>query len=179
MDRKMKIAVITVMLLSAAGVCGWANETGPGDDREPGMMDEKGQHGKGKEAFFKELNLTAEQKQKLDELRQAGRETNQGVRDQLKAKMQELHAEIAKPQSDATKVKDLVADISTLKSKMFQSHVDGILAMKTVLTPEQFTKMEELRKKHMESKKGKWGKHHEEGPEGGPEGGLEEGPGPQ
>lgn len=180
MNRKTMILMMLVLFAGLTSSGAWAVEQASGDPQGKGVKTE--QFCKGKKDFLKGLNLTPEQKQKLDQQHQAARQANQGTRDQLKAKMQELHAEIAKPQTDATKIKDLVADINTLKGNLFSSHVDGILAMKGVLTPEQFSKLEENRKKHGFGKhQGKWAKHYGKGPQSNlgqdPEKGPEEVPG--
>lgn len=175
MKKNMKIAMIATMLLGLVGPVALASQQATnttGDNQ--GKSVDAGQFQKQKKDFLKELNLTPEQKQKLQEQRQAARQANQSVREQMKTKMQELHAEIAKPEADPVKIKDLVADINTLKGNMFSSHVDGILAMKAILTPEQFAKFEENRKKHGFGKQKGWKQHHGEGHEEGLEGGPSE-----
>lgn len=136
----------------------------------------------GKEGPFKELNLTAEQKEKLKGHKEAQKESSRALREQIKAKMQALHAEIGKPTVDRAQINALVAEINNLKGQLFAQHTEGILAMKEILTPEQFAKMQKGFEKHH----GKQGRHMPrqkgsgegpgEGPRGGPGEGPEEGP---
>ncbi len=135
-----------------------AAEEGPGRGRGPGPK-----------AFFKELGLSQEQQSKLEAHRKAQWTQNKEVREQMKAKMQALHEEIGKPNMDPAQVKGLVDEINTLKGHLFAQHINGILDMKEVLTPEQFAKMQAHFKDRAPGKHGRWGKHH--GPNGeGPEG---------
>ena len=122
-----------------------------------------GRGGKGKQGKFLEgLNLTDEQKAKLKEKREADMESVKAAREQLKVKMQALYAEISKPETKREDVSGLVSEVSTLKGQMFVRKVDGVFAMKEVLTPEQFAKMQEHRKEQMGKRggrmKGRWGK---------------------
>ena len=166
MDKTIRTAMILAMLLGLAGTGIEAYGQVPGENPEQGVR--AGQFHKNKERFMKELNLTPEQKQKLQDQRESQRQASQAVREQLRAKMQELHAEIGKPQTDPTRIKDLVADITTLKGKMFSSRVDGILATKEILTSEQFAKFQERRKEGgKKAKYGEWKQCQRAGKAGG------------
>lgn len=138
---------------------------GPADEQGIQQCDLKGTgygwgHGRKNrdpEEFFKDLNLTAEQKEKLKARREAGMQQSKAVREQLKVKMQALHEEIAKPGTTRESVNGLIGEINALKAQMFSQRIDGIFTTKQVLTPEQFTKMEEKHKKWMEKKGRGWG----------------------
>lgn len=162
------MTVLAVASFLAAGPVAYAGHEG--DDPEGG----KGYRHGGKKGFFKELNLTPEQKEKLDAQREAKKEAHKALREQMKAKMQALHEAISKPGATRADVEGLVTEVNAVKGQMFAQKIDGLFAMKEVLTPEQFTKMQEKHKGWMD-KKGKrhegWGKHP-----GGPEGDQ---PGPE
>lgn len=138
---------------------------GPADEQGIQQCDLKGTgygwgHGRKNrdpEEFFKDLNLTAEQKEKLKAQREADKENFKAVGEQLKVKMQALHEEIAKPGTTRESVNGLIGEINALKAQMFSQRIDGIFTTKQVLTPEQFTKMEEKHKKWMEKKHRGWG----------------------
>jgi Spy/CpxP family protein refolding chaperone len=165
MENKLTkmVAVLAVLGLMAAAPAAYAESAGTGDT-SGGKAGWRHEHGEGKE-FFKGLNLTLEQKAKLDAQREAKRKSNQALRDQLKTKMQALHEAIAKPGATQASVSGLVNEISALKGQMFAQRIDGIFAMKGVLTPEQFAKMQEHRKEKMKGKGEGWGKHHQESKE--------------
>lgn len=147
-------------------------EPGPGVQASGPGEGLGGGRGLGPKAFFKELGLNQEQQEKLEAHRKAQWAQNKEVREQMKAKMKALHEEMGKPDMDKTQVKGLVDEINTLKGHLFAQHIDGILEMKEVLTPEQFAKMQAHFEERGPGKHGKWGKR-EGGPEGeGPEGDL-------
>ncbi|OGX13937.1 MAG: hypothetical protein A2351_07080 [Omnitrophica bacterium RIFOXYB12_FULL_50_7] len=146
------MAVLTVAGLMAAGPVAYAEYEGDNPEGGKGYK-----HGEGKE-FMKELNLTPEQKEKLKVQREAKKENNKAVREQLKVKMQALHETIAKPDTTRADVNGLVSEVNALKGQMFSKKIDGVFAMKEILTPEQFAKMQEQRKGWMEKKHRGWGK---------------------
>jgi Spy/CpxP family protein refolding chaperone len=127
-------------------------------------------HGESKE-FFKDLNLTPEQKEKLKAQREAKKEEHKALREQMKTKMQALHQEISKPETKRADVDGLVGEVNTLKGQMFSQMIDGVFSMKEVLTPEQFAKMQAKHQERMNRQDKGWGKHP-----GGPDG---DEPGPE
>ena len=156
-NKLTKIAtVLAVAGLMAAGPVAYAENDG---DHPAGGKGYK--QGEGKE-FFKDLNLTAEQKEKLKAQREAKKENNKAAREQLKIKMQALHEAIAKPNATREGVNGLVGEISALKAQMFSRKIDGLFAMKEILTPEQFAKMQALHQERMKSKHGDKGNPSEE-----------------
>ena len=150
------VAVLAVLGLMAAGPVAYAEQ------ENTGAGDVKGyKHGEGKE-FFKDLNLTPEQKEKLKAQREARKESMKAVREQLKTKMQALHEAIAKPGTKQADVSGLIAEVNALKGQMFSQNIDGIFAMKEILTPEQFVKMQEKHKEWMQKKHEGFGKKEHE-----------------
>ena len=146
------VAVLTVAGLMGVGPVAYA--VSEGNDAGSG----KGyQRGEGKE-FMKGLNLTPEQKEKLKAQREAGKESRKAMHEQLKAKMQALHAVIAKPGATRADVSGLVDEVNALKGQMFSQRIDGLFAMKGILTPEQFAKMEEMHQERINKKHERWEK---------------------
>ena len=164
-NKLMKIvAVLMVTGLMAAGPVAYAEYEGDNPEGGKGYK-----HGEGKE-FMKELNLTPEQKEKLKAQREAKKENNKATREQLKTKMQALHEEITKPGTTRADVNELVGEVSALKGQMFSQRIDGVFAMKEILTPAQFAKMqaqhmEWMNKKHEGSRKEKHGDWKKDSPE--------------
>ncbi len=154
---------MAVSVLMAAGPVAYAASEGGNTEGGKGY---KNVEGKG---FMKELNLTPEQREKLKVQREASKESHKAVREQMKSKMQALHEAIAKPETKRADVEGLVNEVNALKAQMFAQKIDGMFAMKEVLTPEQFSKMQAKHKERMEKMRekhkammGKGGKGNEE-----------------
>ena len=154
MENKLTkiIAGLMVAGLMVAGPVAYAEYEGDNPESAKGYK-----HGEEKD-FMQELKLTPEQKEKLKAQREAKKENNKAVREQLKAKMQALHEAIAKPGTTRADVNGLVGEVSALKGQMFSQKIDGVFAMKEILTPEQFAKMQEQHKAWMDKKHEGWGK---------------------
>jgi Spy/CpxP family protein refolding chaperone len=140
------VAVLTVAGLMAAGPVAYAASEGNNPESGKGYKS-----GEGKE-FMKELNLTPEQKEKLKTQREARQASHKVMREQLKTKMQELHAAIAKPGAIRPEVNGLVNEVMAIKGQIFSQKIDDLFAMKEILTPEQFAKMQERHKGWMNKK---------------------------
>ncbi len=159
MERKLTkfISILAVMGLMAVGPVAYAESEGDGPEggKSWGHGEDQG--------FLQELNLTQDQKTKLKALREGKKESSQALREQLKAKMQALQDAISKPGTTRASVNGLVGEVTALKGQMFARKIDGVFAMKEVLTPEQFAKMQAHRKEKMKEMRGGWGKHQGEG----------------
>lgn len=156
MDKKMfvrMVAILGVLGMVASGPVAYA---GMGEDPGPDHKRSWGEH-KGPENFFKDLNLTPEQKGKVEAQREAQQALSKPVWEQMKVKMQALHEELGKPVSDQAVVNGLIADINTLKGQLFSQRIEGVLALKQVLTPEQFAKAQAKFGEHR-GKHGGWKK---------------------
>lgn len=177
MEKKLtKMTAVLMMLgLMVAGPVAYAEPQEGGPDGGPGMEQpgsgDEGpgnsqgfKHGGGK--FMKELNLTPEQKAKLDAQRENKKESIKALREQMKTKMQALHEEITKPSTKRADVNGLVSEVNALKGQMFSGMIDGVFAMKEILTPEQFAKMQAKHKERMDKRHEGWGKK-DAGPEQG------------
>ena len=122
--------------------------------------------GKGEkfEKLTKELGLTPEQKTQLDAQREAFKAKNEGAWKKLKAKKEELRNELEKPSVDRGKINATIEDIKSLTGEKLNNRVDKILAMKSVLTPEQFAKLQNKMREKYKKREGKKRemKHHTE-----------------
>ncbi|MFH1208954.1 MAG: periplasmic heavy metal sensor [Candidatus Omnitrophota bacterium] len=105
---------------------------------------------------LEELNLTPEQKEKFMEQQDPAKmESNKARMEQLKTKMEALNATVAEPGTARADVSDLIDEVSALQAQMLSQRMDHLFAMKELLTPEQFAKMQEMEKQRM--KKGPGG----------------------
>lgn len=112
------------------------------------------------EKIFDQLNLTPEQKQKLQANRQTQRQQMQGIMTSLREKYKSLQEALKNPAVTRTSVQEIVDEIKALQAKQTDLRLDGIFSVKEILTPEQYVKFQQL----MEEKAGKMrkaGKKHE------------------
>ena len=73
----------------------------------------------------------------------------------LKEKRKALYQELEKYDGDQAKIASLAAEVKALLAKKVDSRVESILAMKQILTPEQFEKLQTDVKKKAGQRHGK------------------------
>jgi len=146
----MVMAVVIAVIFIAGSVFAW------GGCGTHGKGDKECQNkGDMKQDMKKELGLTAEQDKQLEAGREAHRTEVKALRDAIKAKKGELKAAIAKSGTARAQVEPIVNELKALESQMTDKRIDGIFAVKAILTPEQFAKLETMKEKHMKEWKGK------------------------
>jgi Spy/CpxP family protein refolding chaperone len=128
----MKKLMVTVMaLLVTAMIATAALAFGPG--RGPGY----GSCGRGDFGGFGELNLTADQKTKMSELRDAQFKNSKPLRDQMIAKRDELRKLWLEPNPDQGKITAAQKEMRSVRDQMQDKMTASRLEMLKVLTPEQ------------------------------------------
>lgn len=105
-----------------------------------------------------ELNLAPEQKATLDKSHEEFATKVKELREKMRAARVSLKEELDKATTDMARVASLVAELKDLAGQQIQHRVDSVIAMKKVLTPEQFTKMKSSMEKHKKEFKEKYGK---------------------
>ena len=160
MKRSPKMMYAAILTLAAWMLCGNAlaaeeakQATAP--DAKSAKHDWEGK----RDAFFDELKITPEQRQKLKAHREANKEKMKAVRSELKAKHDELRNLLKEPTVDKAKLEAVRADIRNLTGKMVDQRIESMLMLKEILTPEQFTKMNEKMEKRMGGNGKKWGRN--------------------
>lgn len=149
--KMMAVMVMTVAVLFIAGSafafgrCGGIEKDGKNCPQGKEMRRE----------MAKDLGLTPDQEKLLDAQKEASRNEGKALHDAMKAKKSELQAAIAKPGATRAQVEPIVAELKALESQMVEKRVNGIFAVKAILTPEQFAKLEAMKEKHMKDWKGK------------------------
>lgn len=113
------------------------------------------------EEYVEELDLTPEQMEQFTKQREESRSAMEGLRDSIREKHRELRDELDSETTDSEKLESIVSDLKDLESRRIDRKVESIIRMKEILTPEQFQKMQSLRKKHWKGGHGKrWRKGH-------------------
>lgn len=126
-----------------------------------GMHAEKQRVGKSnetrfKEGIYKELNLTPEQQQKLEENRKTHRGKTSQLRTTMMEKEKQLQQALKDPDVSNVKVEPLVNEIKSLQAQLIDQRVSGIFAVKEILTSEQISKLNQLMEKRKEGRKGRF-----------------------
>jgi zinc resistance-associated protein len=128
----MKKVMVTIMaLLITAMIAAAALAFGPG--RGPGY----GSCGRGDFGGFGELNLTAEQKTKLTELRDAQFKDSKPLREQMFAKRDELRKLWLEPTPDQGKITAAQKEMRSVRDQMQDKMTAFRLESLKVLTPAQ------------------------------------------
>jgi Spy/CpxP family protein refolding chaperone len=109
---------------------------------------------KQREGILKELNLTPEQQQKLEENRKAQREDMAKLHQAIKEEHAKLQEELKNPGVTRSTVEPLVNEIKSLQAQLIDHRINGIFAVKEILTPEQFVKFNQMMDEKMKDAQG-------------------------
>jgi Spy/CpxP family protein refolding chaperone len=126
---------------------GWGGKDGNGD----------------RQAHFnkiaEKLQLTPQQKTELDKQREAFIAKAKDLREKIRSAKTELMQELDKAVPDKAHIETLIAQTKELVGEQMRTKVDKVLAMKQVLTSEQFAKMKEFRQERKGDKHGEHSDH--------------------
>ena len=111
-------------------------------------------HGQHEQMMAKVLNLSDDQVKQLKDIWEKSKASMKAVHEQMKANREALDAEIVKSAPDMNKVNDLQTQFKALQAQKTDAHLNALLDIKKILTPEQFAgfmalKKESRLKKHM------------------------------
>lgn len=120
-------------------------------EAECGLTGQRDKHSKAKDTITRELNLSTDQQNRLEQEKTAHREAMETLRNTLKEKKRELQDAIAKPGTTKQQVEPILTQIKKLQADMADKRVDGIFAVKGILTPEQFAKLQSIKEKKMQT----------------------------
>ena len=144
----MKKAVLLAVIITAAfipfviaGPADSHGPEGPGGHNgheigAPDMMMEKGF-----DMAMQDLKLTAEQEQKLRDLKDASKRDIFNLRHEIQLAIMDIQDEYKKEKSDAAKINAYIDKLSDAQKKLMKIRSEQMLKMKTVLTPDQFRKL--------------------------------------
>jgi Spy/CpxP family protein refolding chaperone len=86
----------------------------------------------------RELDLTEEQKDRLYQFRGEYTESKEDIYKQIRDKKSELGRELSGKDIDLDKVSEVHSEIKRLKAEAEDNRLNSILAVREILTPEQF-----------------------------------------
>lgn len=105
-----------------------------------------------REHFSKELNLTPEQQNKLTENRKAQYEKMTQLRKAMSEKEAKLREALKAPGVTKASVEPIANEIKSLQAQLIENRIDGILAVRQILTPEQAAKFDQMAEKHKKNR---------------------------
>jgi Spy/CpxP family protein refolding chaperone len=115
----------------------------------------------------KVLGLNQDQVKQLKDLHEKQKASMKGTFEQIKSNREAFEAEIVKAAPDMNKINDLQTQLKTLQGQMADSHLNGLLEVKKIMSPEQFAGYEALRKaKAMMMGRHKFSRHMDGGKKG-------------
>jgi len=98
------------------------------------------------EKIAKELNITDEQKAQMNEMMKVDMERKQELRKQVKEKMDAISDELMKENIDMNAVNAIAAEVQQLSADISRINIESKLKVRSVLSFEQYTKIEKNRK---------------------------------
>ncbi len=114
---------------------------------------EQGMHsGQRIQEVYKQLNLTDEQKKALEINKEQHRATMQHFHQEMKINRQALQAALMNPRLDMAKIHELHARIKAVLCQMEDVKLTSILAVRSILTPQQFSEFISAVHKHRQEK---------------------------
>jgi len=142
--KKIIVAVMMVALLAAAGLA-----MAQGCEKCSGMGMEYGPHSghghMGGHGLWKALNLTPEQIQKVQALRESFFKETLPLRNDLMSKKLEMRSLWLQTNPDEEKILAKQKEISALKAQLGERAIKNRFEMRKILTPEQQAQLANLR----------------------------------
>jgi hypothetical protein len=98
--------------------------------------DEQGGH-----RMWNDLQLNADQQAKLLTMHNEMKDLRKNQRDEMNTVRLKIKEELSKSNPSKTVLSGFVSDLGKIHEKQIQSHIDHMMQLKTILTPEQFQKV--------------------------------------
>jgi len=97
--------------------------------------------GRGGPAGLRGIELTADQRTKIEDLQRANREAGAALHDELRTARQALHAETFADAPDAARIAELVAKVGHVQNQILAAQAKNQAAVAALLTSEQRAKI--------------------------------------
>jgi periplasmic protein CpxP/Spy len=119
----------------------------------PAVKNSPSSNSRNGEQLVKTLNLTPRQVVQLKAIRQKFQGQKQGQKQQLNAAKQEL-SELVANNAPANKIRDQRERVKTLQQKFSALKFDHMMALKEILTPEQWVKLQKIKQQRAKNMSG-------------------------
>ncbi len=133
MLTKTKIAGLIVALMALTAPMVYADN----GDRHHGQMEHM---------MTQVLNLSDDQVKQLKDNHQKQKDAMKSIFEQMKSSREAFDAEIVKAAPDMNKINAIQTQIKTLQGQMADNHLNMLLEIKKIMTPEQFAGYMALKK---------------------------------
>jgi periplasmic protein CpxP/Spy len=153
--KTLAIATLSAIALAASIAVAQESGTTGQDNQAQGARREwrgrgRGEHKRGFRGmraggFFRQLNLTEDQKAKMKQIRQTFAETNKPVREQLRAKRQELRRASEGGTFNEALATQKMTEMASLQAKLMGERFKLHQEMLSVLTTEQKAQLEQAK----------------------------------
>ena len=143
LGRFKTLAIATIAAIALVGSVALAQTVNTG----------QGMHGRGEHGwrgmreggFFKQLNLTDDQKAKMKQIRESFAEQTKSLREQIRAKRQELRQANEGGTFNEALATQKLTEIAPLEAKLMGAQAQEHQAMLSVLTAEQKAQLDQAR----------------------------------
>ena len=150
LNKKLTATIIALpLILGATGVAAFGDNDGKGH--------RKGGHGA---ALIQKLDLTAEQKAEIKQIRESSKEA---MKEQRGDKHESMHALLTAESFDEAAAQALIAEKEQTKEARQINRLKNQHAIYNVLTEEQQAQLLEIKQEHMGKMEKKMGKKHKKG----------------
>ncbi|HZX49463.1 MAG TPA: Spy/CpxP family protein refolding chaperone [Nitrospirota bacterium] len=143
------IGVVTTLIFSSAIGTVYAGGAFEGDEGDSNRV----RWEQNISRMYKKLNLTPGQDKQLKDHRNRHRSQMETLYKEIKVKREQLGEELQKTEFDMSKVQQVHDELKSLKAGMEDNRLEGILEVRKILTPEQFSKFMKLKKERTSDKK--------------------------
>jgi len=152
--KTLAIASLSAIALAGSITVAQSVKTGQGADRVDGQRkhgDWQRGHGRGERGegmrggIFKQLNLTDDQKAKMKQIRDSFAETNKPLREQIRAKRQELRQASEGGTFNEALATQKLTELAALQAKMMGAEFNLHQQMESVLTAEQKAQLQQAK----------------------------------
>ena len=138
--KKIIVAVVIVLLVAAGVAMAQGYEKDPGMGYGPHSGGRSGEHG-----LWRALNLTPEETQKIQTLREGFFKETLPLRNDLMSKKLELRSLWLQTNPDEEKILAKEKEISALRAQLGERAIKNRFEMRQILTPEQQAQLANLR----------------------------------
>jgi len=144
--KKAAFSFLGLLLLTSVPLAYAQNDQGTDEQSQ------KWHNGQKIQQIYGQLGLTDEQKKLLEANKQQHRAKIKSARQEMKANKEALRAELMRPQLDMTTINAIQGQIKVLLSEMEDDNLNSILAVRSILTPDQFLKFINMMHRHKQER---------------------------